>query len=306
MNAWKIALLLSGIILRAAGAEVRNTNYHGWSESLVVSNGKVEAIIVPAIGRVMQFRFAGDTDGPFWENRRLDGKAPDPKSAEWGNFGGDKTWPSPQAEWGKVTGRGWPPPGAFDSMAVKAELKESTIILTSSIDPNFGIRTERKIRLEPGKPVMTIETIYEKVSGAPIKAGVWIITQLKDPELVTMPLATNTQFPDGYNKQSEVLPENLKRTVDSITCTRSKTKSTKIGSDAETLIWQDKRWKLTIESPRQAAKEYPDNGSSAEIYTNPDPLDYVELEMLGPVELLKAGDRLSQTNRYTLERSSAK
>ena len=91
---------------------VTRTNYHGWTDSLLMSNGKVEAVIVPAIGQVMQFRFAGESDGPFWENRALDGKSPDPKSREWGNFGGDKTWPSPQADWPKITPRGWPPPQA--------------------------------------------------------------------------------------------------------------------------------------------------------------------------------------------------
>jgi hypothetical protein len=296
-------LVLACVMVATAGAaEVSKTNYHGWAESLVLSNGKVEAVVVPAIGRVMQFRFAGEIDGPFWENRKLDGQAPDPKSSEWGNFGGDKTWPSPQAEWGKVTGRGWPPPGAFDSMAVKAQERDGTVILVSPVDPHFGIWTERKIRLEDGKAEMVIETIYHKVQGEQIKAGVWIITQLKEPELVSMVLPKNTQFAEGYNKQSDALPENLQRKGDLITCTRSKALSTKIGSDAETLIWQDKKWKVTIHSVRHAGREYPDQGSSAEIYTNPDPLGYVELEMLGPVQMLKVGDRISQTNKYRLER----
>src|SRR6266481_4539376 len=69
---------------------VLRTNYHGWPDSLLLSNGRVEAIIVPAIGRVMQFRFAGESDGPFWENRALDGIKAEPESKEWGNFGGDK------------------------------------------------------------------------------------------------------------------------------------------------------------------------------------------------------------------------
>ena len=34
--------------------------------------------------------------------------------------------------------------------------------------------------------------------------------------------------------------------------------------------------------------EYPDRGASAEVYTNPDPKEYVELEMLGPLARLLA------------------
>lgn len=122
-------------------AEVGVTNYHGWADCLVVSNGKVEAVIVPAIGRVMQFRFAGESEGPFWENRQLDGTPPDANSSEWGNFGGDKSWPAPQAEWGKITGRGWPPPAAFDSQPVKAGVRDGQVILSSPVDRHFGIRT---------------------------------------------------------------------------------------------------------------------------------------------------------------------
>ena len=51
--------------------------------------------------------------------------------------------------------------------------------------------------------------------------------------------------------------------------------------------------------------EYPDEGSSAEVYTNSDPLKYVELEMLGPLQTLKVGDSVSQTNTYTLSRIPA-
>lgn len=284
---------------------VRYEPYHGW-EAAILSNGQVEAVIVPWIGRVMQFRFVKEEDGPFWENRKLDGKSPDPDSKEWGNFGGDKSWPSPQAAWGEVTGRGWPPPRAFDSMPVTATFRANKIILSSATDPHYGIKTERVISLVEGKPVMEIVTSYEKVSGRPVQAGVWIITQLKDPKVVTMPLPEKSIFPAGYNKQSQELPQDLKREGNAITCARSKTVSTKIGSDASRLIWEDSRWRVTIDSPRVPGGPYPDENSSAEIYTNPDPLEYVELEMLGPVTLLKPGDRISQTNTYRLERLPGK
>src|SRR4051794_8176914 len=85
----------------AAAATITKTNYHGWPNSYILSNGSVEAIVVPSIGRVMQFKFVGEDSGPFWENRAMDGKHPIPASKEWGNFGGDKTWPSPQDDWPK-------------------------------------------------------------------------------------------------------------------------------------------------------------------------------------------------------------
>ena len=52
------------------------------------------------------------------ENRGLDGQALESSAqnwskTEWINFGGDKTWPSPDADWPKYTRRnGWRPPPA--------------------------------------------------------------------------------------------------------------------------------------------------------------------------------------------------
>src|SRR5262249_30292879 len=112
----------------ATAVAVKRTNYHGWTNSFLLNNGKAEITIVPAIGRVMQFGFVGE-EGVLWENRSLDGLALDARAAnwsttEWINFGGDKTWPAPEAEWSKYTGRnGWRPPPSFDAMPVEARVE---------------------------------------------------------------------------------------------------------------------------------------------------------------------------------------
>lgn len=308
-----LAVLLAGSLFIAVGSFVATSkttigkvSYRGWSDSLVIGNGQVEAVIVPAIGRVMQLRFVGEGDGPFWENTELFGKPLDPVSTTWGNFGGDKTWPAPQSNWPKVTPRSWPPPQAFDSMPVNAQIKENgqsaEIELVSPIDPHYGIRTRRLIRLDPKRPQMTITTTYEKAEGQSVNVGVWIITQLKDPEAVFIPLPKNPIFAEGYTKQSRELPADLKRDGQLLSLKRSAKVSTKIGTDASTLVWIGEKHIVRIDSSRVANAAYPDQGSSAEVYTNVDPLKYVELEMLGPLSQMKVGDRLEQTNRYTLLR----
>ena len=293
---------------------VEKITYHGWNDCLILKNSKVEAIIVPAVGRVMQFRFAGEEDGVFWENRALDGKSPDPKSKDWGNFGGDKTWPAPQSDWAKVTDRAWPPPPAFDSMPVESStgrLKPAAkgVWLKSPIDPFYGIRTERIISLgeedssSEGASFIQIRTIYHKVEGEPRKVGIWTITQLKDPVEVLMPVTATSAFKEGYNKQSDALPLGLTLRDGLLAMKRDRTKNTKIGNDSDKLIWVGERSVLQIESPRVANAEYPDQGSSAEVYTNADPLPYVELELLGPLTTMKTGDRIEQMMKYTLGRT---
>lgn len=280
---------------------VTKTNYQGWRDSYILSNGQVEAVVVPNVGRIMQFRFK-DGEGTFWENPLVYGKAPNIKSEAWGYFGagGDKTWPAPQSEWEKITGRGWPPPATFDSIPVTARVNRSEVTLISPIDPFYGIRLYRKITLEPEKAVMKVTTTYEKVKGKSKDISVWIVTQLRDPLAVYAALPEASIFPEGYNKQSEDLPTNLKVDNRLLSLTRDRNKSHKIGCDASTLLWMGEKVAVRIDSPRVSGASYPDNNSSAEIYTNLDPKAYVELEFLSTLKTLRVGEKMDLTTTYTL------
>lgn len=278
---------------------IREEPYRGWKNAVIMDNGLVEVVIVPSIGRVMQFRFIGE-DGPFWENEATLGKEPNPNSDEWVNFGGDKTWPAPQTAWPNITPRAWPPPIAFDSMPVAAQIHEKDVTLISPVDPHFGIRAYRVISLDPNKPKMRITTRYEKVTGGPTEVSVWIITQLNDPEGVYVPVPDPTLFPNGYHAQSEELPRDIKYKDGLISLTRPRKISTKIGTDASSLLWVGDKFMLRIDSPRDPKRRYPDNSSSAEVYTNRDPNTYVELEMLSPIQPLEIGNSMEATCAYTL------
>ena len=270
-----------------------------------MSNGIVEAVIVPGIGRVMQFRFIG-TDGVFWENAALAGKPVNADGKDWSNFGGDKSWPAPQSEWPKITPRAWPPPTAFDSMPCTATVKGNAVELTTPVDPHYGIRVLRTISLDARQPVLNIKTAYEKIEGELRKVSVWVITQLPEPVAVYGLLPAKSLSADGYVLQSKTAPPSLKRQGNLLSLTRDKKTAYKIGTDASTMLWIGAQFALRIDSPRQPNAEHPDQGSSAEIYTNPDPLAYVELETLGPLRELKKGDRIEHGNRYTLYRRGKK
>jgi hypothetical protein len=303
---------VSGVPNKSKGLTFKTTTYNGWKNTLIVGNGKIEVVIVPIIGRVMQFRFAGE-DGPFWENSSLYGKMPDPKSEVWGNFGGDKTWPAPQTDWGKVMNRGWPPPPAFDSMPVDANLKPDGVELVSPIDPFYGIRTRRYIKLDlQRRPVMTITTTYEKIVGDPLKVSIWVITQLNDPVGAYVPIPSRSIYPEGFYKVSDCLPKNLTLKKNLLSLTRDSQTNTKIGSDAGTLLWIGEKLTLRMDSPRELISdskskiEYPHHESSVEVYTNKDPEKYIELEMLGPLHTLHKGEKIERTITYTLQRRTEK
>jgi hypothetical protein len=192
------------------GVTVEPIEYHGWSGCFRIANGLAEAFIVPAIGRVMQFRRLGDDQGTFWENRSLDGKLHNLSSRDWMNFGGDKCWPAPQSAWPYHQGRAWPPPAAFDALPMRAEAAGQGVRLISQIDSSYGIQVVRQLELHPVNPVMRIRTEFRKVTGAPVRVSVWTITQMRDPERVALLLPEQSAFGEGFTRLLEAEPKDLR------------------------------------------------------------------------------------------------
>jgi hypothetical protein len=289
---------------QAANLSVARISWHGWPDCYLIANGRVEAVVVPAIGRVMQLRLTGEADGAFWENRALDGElhatAPNqPGLPEWINFGGDKCWPAPQSDWHLQQGRDWPPPIAFDSCPMEAVAGEHDVVLTSPVDSAFGIQVTRHVELDAELPVMRIRTEFHKVIGDTVRVSVWTITQMNDPERVFVPLREDSKMPGGSILLIEAEPESLRVEGDLLSLARPRLKSTKIGMDATCMAWVGRR--LVVRMDAEAGPgEYPDGGCVTQVYTNPDPVPYVELETLGPLTTMSAGDRIERTTTYTI------
>ncbi|HVG39069.1 MAG TPA: hypothetical protein VM870_07275 [Pyrinomonadaceae bacterium] len=296
---WLFLVTATTFAQDAPAVHVKRVTYEGWPDSLVVGNGQAEILVVPKISRVMGFYRVGE-EGPFWRNAKFFGAEPKWEADKWMNFGGDKSWPAPQADWPRIAGSGWPPPTAFDSMPSQAEVIKNGVELLSPVDAHYGIRVRRRITLDPSRSEMSITTTFEKISGEPLKVSVWTISQLKDPQRVFAPVVKTAPQPKGYVQQSKDAVPDLRVENNLISFTRSSRLYLKIGTPADVLYWTDGREALRIKMQKENADEFPDNGSSAEIYTNPDPDKYVELEMLGPLSVMKNGDRKSLTAIYTL------
>jgi hypothetical protein len=295
--------LCLGPQVRRSPTEVSKVDYHGWSGALRLTNDFAEVVVVPEIGRVMSFRLL-DGANVFWEDCSLDGKRGDAGGREWVNFGGDKTWPAPESEWRRQTGnKQWMPPPAFDALPAEGVARVSEVMLTSPVDPFYGIRTVRVIRL--WGQTMNITTTYEKVSGEPVKAGIWTITQFKDPVMVAVPLPPRTIFTNGYFTFTEGPWPHLEKKGRHLEITRDPKLPRKMGCDARTMAWIGEKEICVVNAVLGGGTEFPDRGASAEVYTNPDPKKYVELETLGPLALLNPGDRISHTVHYTLHRRTS-
>ncbi len=277
-------------------------HYRGWPDSYRIANELVEAVIVPQIGRVMRF---SRIHGPnvLWEDESLDGTRHGVDAEGWANFGGDKIWPSPQSEWEKLTSRPWPPPAAFDSVPYDARIEATTLIVTSPVDEHFGIQTVRRITLLPGEPVLTISTKFRKLQGGPVRAGIWVITQLRDPVRVFALLPEGTPTESAYVSLTGPAPAGLSVDGRLLSLVRDPVAKLKIGLKAGNLLWIGKEDALRIDVP-PGTGEFPDQDSRTEIYTNSDPLPYVELEAMAPLTAMKTGDSTEWTTTYTLRKRS--
>ena len=297
-----LALLCTALRAPAAVTVATAQNYRGWTDAIILRNATVESVIVPAVGRVMQLRFAGESDGPFWENEKLAGKPipANPWRDAHGTFGGDKTWPAPQSLWN------WPPPAAFDAAPhIATVAADGSVTLTSPPEPRFGLRAVRRITLDPTEPVMRITTTYQKVSGEPVRVAVWVICQMRDPVAVYMPVPPDSRFPTGVSQEWPVPAPFLQREREWLRFTRDPAKSRKTGHDGTTLVWAGTRHLLRMSIPRVAGADYPDGGCSVEVYGNQDPFPYVELETLSPLQTLRVGETMSATTTYQLARRTA-
>jgi hypothetical protein len=94
-------------------------------------------------------------------------------------------------------------------------------------------------------------------------------------------------------------PANLKIDGAVLSLARHPHELVKIGSDGTSLAWVGPNCVVRIDA-ESGPGEYPDGGSITQVYTNPDPLQYVELETAGPLTIMRIGDRIERTTVYSV------
>lgn len=298
----------------AHGTPVRVTkiDYKGWHGCWKISNGVVEAIVVPQIGRIMAFQFAGKPDtNALFNNAGLLGKTgEEQKPGEWANFGGDKVWPSPQSSWEKYIGGPWPPDVAFDGRPQKTERLAGGVRMFSGRSDAFGIQVTRTITLRPGDSRLSIaQEMHRFKSPTPATAvrvtgatnadalGIWNITQVRSDSVVFLPMTSHSRFASGFTmfdgKSLPIFklltpPTWWARHGSALVGRRDPVESHKVGSDAPAgwiaALYGDVVFAEHYRNQRGAT--YPDGGCRAEVWSNPGETAYLELEVLGPTRAI--------------------
>lgn len=300
MNRAKVVLiscLITLPLLAVAEVKLERVTYHSWPGSYRITNGIVEVIAVPRIGRIMVYRFLNG-ENVIWENPAWRGKLrSDAPKGVWANFGGDKVWPAPQTEWAKRMGRRWPPDEAFDGGDFSCETLPDGLLLISPVSPHYEARLIRELRLSPDTPRLMIKQRLEKRGPPMTNMIIWSVTQIRSPDLAVMPLNPRSRFPGGFKLLGggDVEERYRYRSGDLLLIRRHPRKATKVGADSPA------GWLASFHgdvlfiqrSNFHPKAKYPDGGCNVEIYTNPDPLKYVELELLSPIHRPKEGESFS-------------
>ncbi len=201
--------------------EVFQADYRGWA-AYYLQNGLIRLVAVPAIGgRIMAYDL-----GPYpflFVDRDLAGRLFTPEEhqgdgslAAWKNYGGDKTWPSPQ---GWDNEQQWPGPpdpvldsGRYSVEAFEASADRATIRMVSPPDPHTGVQISRQATIRRGSSRVTLELTFRNVKDRPIRWSIWDVVQLRaeralpdgglthEPAcMITAPLNPHSRFPHGFN-----------------------------------------------------------------------------------------------------------
>lgn len=302
-----LALALLLVVTGPSALDVREIDYRGWPDAVLLTNGEVEVVIVPAIGRLMRFAYRWD-DNPLWENPALYGQLQPDLVTRWFNFGGDKIWPAEQSRWPQLIGRGWPPDTAFDGRPQRAEiLGDGAVRLTTAVSEALGLRGIRTFRLDRRRARLVIEQKLQTVAGDPVPCTIWNVTQLDHPDAVYLPLRADSTFPGGYAVLSEPARTPRNRVVRDgvLTITRDRALNAKYGADSDGgwLAWTRGETVFSEHFAYQPGAKYPDRGCTAEVYTSADEGgEYIELELLSPEATLAVGESLDYTIELRLGR----
>jgi hypothetical protein len=146
---------------------------------------------------------------------------------------------------------------------------------------------------------MRIRSEFRKLFGSPIRTGVWTIAQMRKPERVSMLLSTKSRFANGYVRLLKAEPANLKIEGQVLLLSRHPREQVKIGADAASLACVGPDYVVRIDA-QPGPGEYPDGGCLTEVYSSPDPMQYVELETMGPLVSIATGEQIDRTTVYTI------
>ncbi len=282
-----------------AGVTVRRELYRGWRNCYRITNGTVDLVVIPQIGRIMRYGFVR---GPnvLWNNPELRATTVR-KPGEWMNYGGDKLWPAPQSLWK------WPPDPVFDGSPQEVEILPNGLRLQTKASPRFGVRFERRITMAEQGSGVTLRNKMVNVSPRAVELAVWQIAQVDDPEITFLQAEPNRYMPNGWHGfgRADLDPAYHILEGTNLALRRNPKEARKFGTASRLgeLTARKAGNIFLMSSPTILSGKYPDEGSAQQVFLSADPAKYVELELMSPMRKLPPGKAEELVVRWSLEKT---
>jgi len=283
-------------------APIAAVEFKGWTNAFILHNSKMEVIVVPDVGRIVQLA-RKDQDNLLRLDASLQGSVPDPEVKEtWTNIGGDWFWPVAQSHWTMMADSDWPPPEAlaerpWAGRAWKSADGAQHCLISREYGEPLNIKVSRQITLDKAKPQLRIRQRIERTGKSEIPVTLWNISQLAGPEQIILPLENGLARKDGLKAIIGTLPRkpNLTRCKESIVYDTSSGEH-KIGVLSRRAWIAARKGKFIIletatQENSNEADDFPDNGCTVEMYSNTG-LGYTEIETLSRERILEQGESI--------------
>jgi hypothetical protein len=278
-----VSLLLVCSLI-APGITVEKTTFKDWREAVRISNGEIEVVVVPEIGRVMFYGYPGKKNF-LWVNPILG--ASGQGKAGYKDFGGDKVWPII----GSTSARS--KESSFDGIPFTFELLKDGVRMTSQLragklGESSSLQLMREIRISDIGTVVRFTNRLQNLGESKTCAMVQAI-QLDAPSEVGLLVDPSR----SYNMWSgqKLDSKYHQYLAGKLTITRHPTKPFRFGTivpNGEIAAKVNSEW-FVAKCERVRRAVYPDANSSHEVFTNPNPDAFIELLSLSP--LLEMGTR---------------
>lgn len=269
--------------------------------TLFLDNGSIRVGVSAQVGRIVWFSTSKSTDNLLWLNT-ASGLAETQLSEAWSNWGGDKLWPAPQAQWTQVMGSRWPPDPVLDGLPWKVVHHDRrSCLIESRPSPYWGVVMRRRITLDPDRPRLEIHNTIERVGASSWPVNSWPVTQTLRPDYLL--LETTASRPERAAPwvwlSEPAADDGVVRRIDGAVSYQPPAEpATKIGTMGRWIaaVYPNVIFLQETRDEPDPAKQYADD-ASVQAYGA---AAFVEMELLSPIVPLPEGEHLEQVVRWHL------
>ena len=251
--------------------------------------------------------FGKSTFNWLWNNKTPQTNKP------WQHWGGSKTWLAPQSDWVQIAGSKWPPDPTWNKVVASDVLTCGFLKTTGAVSSHSGIRFIKQYGHDESGNFFIRQTA-EKVSGKPLQAALWSVTQINPPDAVFFLLKPKSTFNQSASKlQGETNPQ-IQQKGDLACYIPGEQTALKIGISTSTPVLAALHGnQLFVLRAKSQDAVYPDatekfqQGFPIAIFdSGVMPQRYLELELYSPVQTFHQGSAWTFTvtwNVYQLSTS---